>query len=92
MDPIPIPRYVDSQMQVLFWEVDEVVPVVALMGVGIMTDTLSYMFVIMIVVWHLFGKFKDSNLDGILMHLAYTNGIATLNKRFPSGIERVMET
>lgn len=92
MDPVQIPRYVDSQMQVLFWELDEVVPVIALMGAGILTDTLSYMLVVMIIVWKLFGKFKDSNLDGILMHLAYVNGIANLNKRFHPGIERTLET
>lgn len=89
MDVVPIPRYVDAQMQVLFWELDEVVPVVALMGVGIMTDTLAYMFIVMVIVWKLFGRFKDNNLDGILMHLAYVNGLASLNKRFPAGIERL---
>lgn len=92
MNPVKIPRYVDSQMQVLFWEIDEIVPVVALMGVGIVTDTLSYMLVLMIIVWKVFGKFKNNNLDGILMHLAYVNGIAQLNKRFHPGIERTLET
>ncbi len=88
MDLVQIPRYVDSQMQILFWEIDEVVPVVALMGVGIMTDTMLYMVGVMVVVWKLFGRFKNSNLDGILMHLAYANGISNLNRRFPPGIER----
>lgn len=88
MDLVRIPRYVDSQMQILFWEIDEVVPVVALMGVGIMTDTMVYMFFVMFIVWKLFGKFKNRNLDGILMHMAYANGISNLNKRFPPGVER----
>ncbi|NCA70461.1 MAG: type IV conjugative transfer system protein TraL [Sphingobacteriia bacterium] len=89
MDLVPIPRYVDSQMQILFWEIDEVVPVVALMGVGIMTDTMGYMIFVMVIVWKLFGKFKNRNLDGVLMHMAYAGGLSNLNKRFPPGVERV---
>lgn len=85
MDLVPIPRYVDSQMQILFWEIDEVVPVVALMGVGIMTDTMGYMIFVMVIVWKLFGKFKNRNLDGVLMHMAYAGGLSNLNKRFPPG-------
>ena len=83
---IPIPRYVDAQMQILLWEIDEVFPIVALFGIGILTDLMMYMLVLIFLLMKLFSTFKSSNLDGILMHLAYAHGIAKLNLRYPLGV------
>lgn len=87
MNPtIPIPRYVDAQMQVLLWEIDEVFPIVALFGIGILTDLMLYMLVLIVLLMKLFSTYKNTNLDGILMHLAYAHGISKLNQRFPLGV------
>ncbi len=92
MKEIDIPRYVDSQYQVFFWEIDEIAPVVMLMGLGIMTDTLTYMFFAMFVFMKFFSKFKHHHLDGVLLHMAYWHGLLKLNRHFDSGLVRTFET
>jgi len=87
---IPIPRYVDAQLQILLWEIDEVFPIVALFSIGILTDLMLYMLVLIFLLMKMFSAFKSSNLDGILMHLAYANGISKLNQRHPLGVVKAL--
>lgn len=85
-EAIPIPRYVDAPMQVLLWEIDEVIPIIALFAIGIVTGLMMYMLVLIFLLVQVFSRFKSAHLDGILMHLAYAHGIAKLNHRFPLGV------
>lgn len=91
MDDVPIPNYVDRPIQFFFWEIDEVAPLIFMMGVGIATDSLTYvMLPALIGAWR-FSRFKLTNLDGMLMHLSYSAGLLNLNKRFWYGTIREME-
>ncbi len=88
MDEVEIPHYIDAQPQILFWELDECAPVIALLGIGVGTDTLSLCFPFMIAFSYLFKHFKASQMEGILMHLVYWYGILGLNKMFRNGMSR----
>jgi conjugal transfer pilus assembly protein TraL len=85
MKEIPIPRYVDSQMQLFFWELDEVVVISAIAGFGIVMDMVFYSMIAGFFASILFTKYKNNFLDGILMHMAYWAGFMKLNKLFPNG-------
>lgn len=88
MDEVEIPHYIDSQPQIFFWELDEFAPVVVLMGLGIMTDTLTACIPFMFAFSYVFQRFKASQMEGILMHLVYWYGILPLNKLFKNGMSR----
>lgn len=91
MKEVPIPRYVDSQYQFLLWEIDEAIPIIAIIALGMVTETLTYMFVPGVIFASVYRKYKHSHLDGVLMHIAYHVGAASLNKRYPYGSIRFYE-
>ena len=85
MNEIPIPRYVDAQHQVFFWEIDEVVIITSILGLGIALDFFFYSLVPAIVLGMVFSRYKNGNLDGVLQHMAYWAGFVALNKIFTNG-------
>jgi len=88
MREIPIPRYIDSQPQFFFWEVDEVSIVIACMTVGIIFRMLGpFLLLSLPTVWY-FRKMKMARMDGILHHVSYWIGLMKLNQRFTNGLER----
>lgn len=84
----PIPNYVDDQMQIFFWELDEFLPALVMFIVMFMWDQLmlgifsTYAFV------KIFGRFKNAHMDGVLFHMAWWSGLMMMNKRFDSGAMR----
>ena len=84
MIPIDIPRYVDNQPQLFFWELDEAIIFVGCLGGGIALGgyfTLVSMAIGGLAV-KLFKRFKNGALDGVLLHLCYWAGFMSLNKRY----------
>ena len=88
MNEVPIPGYVDAQHQFFFWEIDEVVIIMSIIGLGIVLDLLLYSFLPAIGVGMLFSRYKNGNLDGVLMHASYWYGFMGLNKYFKNGQSR----
>lgn len=88
MREVSIPRYVDSQAQFLFWEVDEVAIVAVCMFVGIIFEMLGPLLLGSIVLTWQFRKYKMARMEGVLHHLCFWLGVTTLNRRFPNGLER----
>ncbi|UTH74243.1 type IV conjugative transfer system protein TraL [Chromobacterium sp. IIBBL 290-4] len=85
MEEVAIPNYVDRPVQFFFWEIDEVAPLFLLMGVGILTDSMTYLMPPALFFTWRFSRFKLAHLNGLLMHMAYSAGLLDLNKRFPYG-------
>ena len=85
MNEIPIPRYVDAQHQLFFWEIDEVVIIMSIIGLGIALDFFFYSLVPAIGLGLIFSRYKNGNLDGVLLHMAYWSGFFSLNKVFSNG-------
>lgn len=88
MEPIAIPRYIDDQIQILYWELDEVAVFFMCMGLGIMFDMLMPLMLGALVFLYMFQRFKMTHMDGILLHIAYWNGIVKLNNAHPNGLMR----
>ena len=90
MNEIEIPRYVDAQPQLFFWELDEAIVYVACMAAGISVGGV-YTIASMVAGWFVvkaFRRFKNGALDGILLHLCYSWGLMALNKRYQDGMKR----
>ncbi|WP_373742099.1 type IV conjugative transfer system protein TraL [Neisseria sp.] len=90
---IVFPQYIDNYAPVMFWEVDDFIPVVAGFEIGVFAD----MFINHSMV-QLFGiafgcylakqyiKSKQNNLSGMLYHKLYRWGIVFLNKFHKYGL------
>jgi conjugal transfer pilus assembly protein TraL len=86
MREVDIPRYIDAQPQFFWWELDEFALAIGLMGVGMLTETLSIMFVVIVVVSAWMKRFKSNNLDGAIVHIAYKAGLLPLNHAYRDGL------
>ncbi len=84
----PIPNYVDDQMQVFFWEIDEFFPSLTIFVVMFMWDQLLVGIVLTIVFVKFFARFKNSNMAGVLFHMAWWVGLMGMNKKFDNGATR----
>jgi len=82
MNDVDIPEFVDCLPQFLFWEADEIAPAIVLLGLGILTNTLTYMIIPIYLITKFFTRFKANHLDGYFHHLMYSWGLGILNKRF----------
>lgn len=80
MQEIEIPRYVDSQAQIFFWEIDEFVVSVGLFGVGIVTDSLLLAFVLIYLASSTLRRIKSVSLEGAFLHVMYWTGVLGLNR------------
>lgn len=85
MSTVRIPQYVDSPPQIMFWEADEVAPSVVLVGLGIMTGTLSYMILLAYAVHKINIHYKSKRMRGHLLHFLFRIGLIPLNPRFSNG-------
>lgn len=88
MKQVKVPRYVDNPMQVLLWELDDVLPFLSLFGIGIVVDKLLYLIPIGILLSAQMIRMKNSSLRGMLKHGGYWAGFISLNKRDNNGLRR----
>lgn len=86
MNDVPIPDYVDSMPQILFWEADEIAPALVLVAVGIVTNTLTYMLIPIWLMTKYFVRFKARYMEGYFHHLVYAWGLGSLNRRFKNAL------
>lgn len=89
MKPVKVPKHVDAPMQVAFWEIDEVAPMILLMALGIITGTLTYMFVLMFFATKLYQRYKTTARRGALAHLLFYNGLYNPGGRYKNGLARL---
>lgn len=83
-----IPRYIDDQYQVLFWEIDEVAILVMCFGLGIVFELLAPLVGLGFAFIYSFRRWKYHHMEGILLHICYWHGLMNLNKLFKNGLER----
>ncbi|MEC4720473.1 type IV conjugative transfer system protein TraL [Noviherbaspirillum sp. CPCC 100848] len=90
MNEIDIPRYVDSQVQLFFWEFDEAIVFISCLAGGIVAGgwfaivgMLGGIFAVKV-----FKRFKNGALEGVLLHLCYWAGVLSLNKKFDDAAKR----
>ena len=79
--PVEIPRHVDDPPTLLLWRIDDLVPVVLMLVLGILADQLLVFVLLGIVLVRLYGRFRDSRPDGYALHWAYWAGLLSLRGR-----------
>ncbi len=84
----PIPNYVDDQMQVFFWEIDEFFPALTIFIVMFMWGQLLIGILLTYVFVKFFSRFKNANMAGVLFHMAWWVGLMGMNKKFDNGATR----
>lgn len=91
MNSVRIPRDIDSQIQILFWELDEFLVFFVLFGVGIVLRGWATLVGLVAGYYAVkfFKKFKEGGLDGALAHIFYGWGVMPLNKIYEDGMARV---
>ena len=70
----PIPKLVDSPIQLFFWEADELVPMIVFIYLSMLFKTWLLLPVALIV-HHVVVKKKSRANRGILQHWAYAKGL-----------------
>lgn len=89
MTPVRMPKTVDAPMQFAFWEIDEVAPMIMLMALGILTGTLTYMFLFMYFATKLYQKYKSTARRGALLHLLFYHGLYNPGGLYKNGQARL---
>jgi type IV conjugative transfer system protein TraL len=90
MNVVRIPKYIDAPMQFALWEIDEVAPMIAMFALGIMTNTLTYMFLGMIVVTKLYQRYKATARRGAVLHLLQWYGMYSVGGLWKNGFVRTI--
>ncbi|EKT4478446.1 MULTISPECIES: type IV conjugative transfer system protein TraL [Pseudomonas] len=70
-DFIQLPHEVDGPPMLLFWTLDEILPVISMLFVGIVVGKLLPMLILGIIIMHFYQKLLNANPDGLAMHLMY---------------------
>lgn len=81
---IPITRYIDSSAQILWWELDEMILLLASMIFGVATRTLTYCLVVGFLSVFLIAKLKSGRSDGIVYHWLWWYGVPGFVIKGPS--------
>lgn len=89
MKPVKVPKHVDAPMQVAFWEIDEVAPMIMLMALGILTGTLTWMFLLMYGATKAYQRYKTTARRGALPHLLFYHGLYNPGGRYKNGQARL---
>ncbi|HQN01032.1 MAG TPA: type IV conjugative transfer system protein TraL [Candidatus Hydrogenedentes bacterium] len=86
-----IPRYIDDQPKIFFWDLDVFLIFSTLLFMGILTDYLLSSLVVGATIGYLFTKFKAGKPDSYLFHALYWHGFLRLSNIPPSYIRRFIE-
>lgn len=84
---IEMPKYVDAQIQILWWEADEFLIAMTVIGVGLMLHVFIYPLIFLFFVMPVITKMKREALEGTAMHALYATGLIPLNKEFTDALE-----
>lgn len=78
-----IPRYLASQAQLLWWESDEVMVMVAALGIGILYEMLVVSVPIALLAAKAMAKIKAEHGHGWILHQAWWYGIPLISLTIP---------
>ncbi|QKE37384.1 type IV conjugative transfer system protein TraL [Ferrovum myxofaciens] len=88
MNQVEIPRFVDSQLQFFWWEMDEFLVAASVLGLSIIMHLVWLAFLGIPSLVKLLKMFKNSSLPGGLLHIAYWTGVSGMNRLFDDGLIR----
>lgn len=71
----PLPKHIDDPKMLLLWSVDEVVPIVTMLCIGILIGQAFLFFIGGLALARLYRRYMDNQPDGHLFHLLYWAGL-----------------
>jgi type IV conjugative transfer system protein TraL len=71
---VNIPRYVDELPQFALWEMDEALFVFISIAIGVLIKQLIIFIVLGFTAAYIFGRFKQGQARGLLMHYMHYHG------------------
>jgi conjugal transfer pilus assembly protein TraL len=90
-EPVRIPAYLDDLPNILFWRLDEVLPIGIGLVAGVLLAQLTLCTLVGVVLARVYRRFTDSRPDGYVLHAIYwyMGAIAWKTKRLmPNSYER----
>jgi conjugal transfer pilus assembly protein TraL len=91
MNEIDIPQLLDEYPQIMWWEADELAPVIVGMAAGTVFGTFTLGMIGGIALSIIYLRYKRNALPGSLHHMIYWSGMLGLNSVFENGLEREFE-
>jgi conjugal transfer pilus assembly protein TraL len=85
---IEMPKYIDDQLQMLWWEMDEFMVMLLVAGIGMIFNLLGTGMLIGVFVIPLLRKAKRVSLNGAALHIIVATGFVPLNKEFDDSAEK----
>jgi conjugal transfer pilus assembly protein TraL len=82
MKYVKVPRFVDENMQISFFEIDEVMFIVAGLFLGVLFKMLFWGLIAGFFLASLFSKYKQSKNRGFLLHFIYWHGFVICKRSF----------
>ena len=79
-----IPRYLNAQAQLLWWELDEVLVITAALGVGILYEMLVFSIPLALIAAKLMAKMKAEHGTGWILHQAWWHGVPLTSLTIPT--------
>jgi len=92
MTPVKVPKFIDAPMQMAFWEIDEVAPMIMMMALGILTGTLTWMFLFMYASTKAYQRYKTTARRGAMVHLLFYYGLYSPGGLYKNGLARLFIT
>jgi len=68
MQPLALPHGVDDPPSLLLWRLDDLIPLILMLVIGMLTDRLAVFLVLGVMLSRLYGRFRDSRPDGFALH------------------------
>jgi len=81
MTNIEFPRYIDDPPTLLIWRMDDLMPAVLSLVIGILTGQLLLFLLVGGGLSHGYRKFRDRAPDGYAIHMLYWWGILPFDAR-----------
>lgn len=89
MEAVKIPKRIDEPPTLLLWTIDELIPVVIGLLVGIMANQALIFTCIGLLLTRLYKKYRDNHPDGYFLHILYWYGFGFIKARsFPNPFVR----
>ena len=90
MKLVNIPHHITNPPQFLWWEVDELIPMIVIFGIGFIAMRAIFIsLVAMFIVGKLYSKFKQGRHRGYLRHLLYYYGFSKMTNTLTNGLIRL---
>ncbi|WNL48400.1 type IV conjugative transfer system protein TraL (plasmid) [Dyella sp. BiH032] len=90
MQRVQIPRHVDAPQRFLLWTVDQAIPFLIIVGLGIFLKMLFVSICVGIAVSWYFNRYRESRADAFLKHMFWWYGMSSVKSSVRSVVNPFM--